>query len=346
MDQSVLPQTWHAKVDDLRVRIAKLPRVALALTPTPLQEARQLSLRLDGPTIFIKRDDLTGVAFGGNKTRNLEFRMAHALGEKPDVVIVGLDLQSNSARQTIGCCNKLGLKTILILEGAPPTPIQGNLLVDYLLGADVRFAADRKTQRAMMDAAAAEVQTQGLTPHILNDNPMFEIASALGYIECTLESLVQLGERGATPSAMYMSSSGKGQAGLVLAQKHLDADYDVICCSATREFEVASRTARIANRVAEMLGLATRIEACDVVNYDDYVGERYGVPTPEALEAVRIFAETEGVILDPVYTGKCAAGLIDHIRKGRLSRKDIALFIHTGGTPAIFTYQQHWVGTK
>jgi len=346
MDQSVLPPARHAKLDDLRARIAKIPRVSLALTPTPLQEAPQLSKRLGGPKIFIKRDDLTGVAFGGNKTRNLEFRMAHALKEKPEVVIVGLDLQSNSARQTIGCCNKLGLKTILVLEGAPPTRIQGNLLIDCLLGADVRFAADRKTQRAMLDAAAEEVRAKGLTPHILNDNPIFEIASALGYIECTLESVEQLAARGAAPTAMYMSSSGKGQAGLVLAQKHLEADYDVICCSATREFDVGSRTAGIANRAAEALGLSTRVEASEVVNYDEYVGERYGVPTPEAVEAVRLFAETEGVILDPVYTGKCAAGLIDHIRKGRVTRNDTVLFIHTGGTPAVFTYQHLWVAPK
>jgi 1-aminocyclopropane-1-carboxylate deaminase/D-cysteine desulfhydrase-like pyridoxal-dependent ACC family enzyme len=132
----------------------------------------------------------------------------------------------------------------------------------------------------------------------------------------------------------------------VLAQKHLEADYDVICCSATREFDVASRTARIANRAAETLGLTTRVEASNIVNYDDYVGECYGVPTPEAVEAVRIFAETEGIILDPVYTGKCAAGLIDHIRNGRLGRNETVLFIHTGGTPAIFTYQQLWIGPK
>ena len=126
--------------------------------PTPLQPARRLSAALGGPQLWFKRDDLTGVAFGGNKTRNLEFRLARTLAEAPDVVIVGLDLQSNSARQTIGCCNKLGLRTILVLEGAPPAEVQGNLLVDHLLGAEIHFAADRTTQRAIMDDQAARAR--------------------------------------------------------------------------------------------------------------------------------------------------------------------------------------------
>src|SRR6185312_10844898 len=177
-------------------------------TPTAMERAPQLSKRLGGPQIFVKRDDLTGIAFGGNKTRNLEFRLAHALSEKPDFVIVGLDLQSNSARQTVGSCNKLGLKTILVLEGSPPATIQGNLLVDYLLGADVRFAATRQDQRRLMDEAAAEVRARGKVAHILNDNPVFEVASAVAYIECTIECLEQLAAQSVSPTAIYMSSAG------------------------------------------------------------------------------------------------------------------------------------------
>ena len=343
MDQSILPAAWDSKVRAIRARIAALPRVRLALTPTPMEHAPQLSKRLGGPQIFIKRDDLTGIAFGGNKTRNLEFRLAHALSEKSDVVIVGLDLQSNSARQTVGSCNKLGLKTILVLEGSPPATIQGNLLVDYLLGADVRFAATRQDQRRLMDEAAAETRAQGKVPHILNDNPIFEVASAVAYIECTIECLEQLAAQGHAPTAIYMSSAGKGQAGLVLAQKYLGGGYKVYCCSATREFDVSKRTAGIANRAAEALGLDTRVEPEDVINYGDYVGERYGVPTDGGIEAVRLFASTEGLMLDPVYTGKCAAGMIDHIRKQRFTENDTVLFIHTGGNPAIFTYQRLWI---
>ena len=138
----------------IRERIAVLPRLDIALKQTPLEEARNLTRVLGGPRIFVKRDDLTGVALGGNKLRNLEFRLAHAMKDEPDTVIVGLDLQSNSARQTVGACNKLGLRTILVLEGQRPNNVQGNLLVDYLLGAEVHFAADRLQQRAMLDGLA------------------------------------------------------------------------------------------------------------------------------------------------------------------------------------------------
>src|SRR5262249_39702599 len=161
----------------------------LALTPTPLEEAPNLSRVLGGPRILIKRDDLTGAAFGGNKLRNLEFRLAHTMAEQPDTVIVGLDIQSNSARQTIGACNKLGLKTILVLEGRKPDIVQGNLLIDYLLGADVLFTPTREALRGALDEQAARVRAAGGRPHILNDNPMFDLASALAYLETTLELL-------------------------------------------------------------------------------------------------------------------------------------------------------------
>ena len=339
---TTLSDETRATFADIRARIATIPRVSLALTPTPLHEAPQLARRLGGPRIFVKRDDLTGVALGGNKTRNLEFRLAHALRDKPDVVIVGLDLQSNSARQTIGCCNKLGLSTILVLEGKIPNEIQGNLLVDYLLGADVRFAGDRDEQRRMLDDAASEVRAQGLVPHILNDNPMFDVASAIAYIECTMECLEQLATVGATPRTLYMSSSGKGQAGLVLAKRLFDASVEVRCVTATREHSVPARTAEIANRTAARLGLELRISPDEVVNFEGYVGQDYGIPNAAGNEAVKLFAETEGLILDPVYTGKCAAAMIDHIRRGEFDRQDVVLFIHTGGVPAIFTHHHLW----
>src|SRR4051794_38340338 len=193
----------------LRERIGRIPRVKIALTPTPLHEAPNLTRALGGPRIFIKRDDLTGVSLGGNKLRNLEFRLARTMAEQPDTVVVGLDIQSNSARQTIGACNKLGLSTILVLEGQKPEIIQGNLLVDYLLGATVVFAPTRQAQRDALDEHAARVRAADGRPHILNDNPMFDVASALAYLETTLEILGQMDREGVRPNAFYMSSSGK-----------------------------------------------------------------------------------------------------------------------------------------
>ena len=314
----------------------------LACRPTPLVEAKCLSEFLKGPRIFVKRDDLTGIAFGGNKTRNLEFRLARTVAEKADIVIVGLDLQSNSARQTVGSCNKLGMKTILVLQGMPPQEVQGNLLVDYLLGAEVHFARDRAEQRSLMDELAVRTRNQGQTPHILNDNPMFDVASALAYIECTMEILEQLAEKGVGPKCLYMSSSGKGQAGLILAKRIFQEEYEVRGVTATSEFDVSVRTAEIANRTAREMKMEVEITPDEIINYDNYVGEGYGIPSPAGNEAVKIFAQTEGIILDPIYTGKCAAGLIDHVRSGHFDRSDNVVFIHTGGLPAIFTHSRLW----
>jgi 1-aminocyclopropane-1-carboxylate deaminase/D-cysteine desulfhydrase-like pyridoxal-dependent ACC family enzyme len=332
-----------ARFAEIRERIARIPRVRLALLPTPLHEAPNLARALGGPRIFIKRDDLTGVAFGGNKLRNLEFRLARTMAEQPDTVVVGLDLQSNSARQTIGACNKLGLKTILVLEGEKPDLVQGNLLVDYLLGAEVVFAPTRAAQRVVLDECAAQVRAAGGRPHILNDNPMFDVASALAYLEVTLELLEQLERTNVRPNAFYMSSSGKGQAGLVLGRRLTNAALTVHGVTATDEYDVPSRTAAIANATLDMLGYDLRVTGDDIINDAGFVGAGYGIPTEAAVEATRLFARTEGVILDPIYTGKAAAGMIGDIRAGRYGKDDTLVFVHTGGTPAIFTWNSLWV---
>jgi D-cysteine desulfhydrase/L-cysteate sulfo-lyase len=333
----------RSRFPDIRARIAGVPRVRLALLPTPLQEAPNLARALGGPRIFIKRDDLTGVAFGGNKLRNLEFRLARAMAGQPDTVVVGLDLQSNSARQTIGACNKLGLKTILVLEGEKPDEVQGNLLVDYLLGAEVVFVPTRAAQRAALDEHAARVRAAGGRAHILNDNPMFDVASALAYLEVTMELLEPLRYANVRVSAVYMSSSGKGQAGLVIGRRLTDAAVAMHGVTATDEFHVPSRTTEIANRTLQVLGYDLRIAEDEIVNDAEFVGAGYGIPTEAAVEAVRLFARTEGVILDPIYTGKAAAGMISHIRAGRYGKDDTLVFVHTGGTPAIFTWSSLWL---
>jgi 1-aminocyclopropane-1-carboxylate deaminase/D-cysteine desulfhydrase-like pyridoxal-dependent ACC family enzyme len=327
----------------IRERIARVPRVRIALTPTPLQEAPNLTDALGGPRIFIKRDDLTGVAFGGNKLRNLEFRLARTMAEKPDTVIVGLDLQSNSARQTVGACNKLGLKTILVLQGQRPDVVQGNLLVDYLLGAEVIFAPTRETQREQLDLAARRCRDAGGRPHILNDNPMFDVASAIAYLETTLEILEQMQTIGVRPTGFYMSSSGKGQAGLVLGQRLTNAGIQVHGVTATDEFPVPTRTAAIANETAAMLGLDLVVSPDEIENDSGFVGAGYGIPTNAAVEATRLFARTEGIVLDPIYTGKAAAGMIAHIRAGRYRADNVLVFVHTGGTPAVFTWNTLWI---
>lgn len=334
------PFLSHAQI---RERIARIPRVRLALTPTPIEEAPNLARVLGGPRIFIKRDDLTGVAFGGNKLRNLEFRLARTMAEQPDTVVVGLDIQSNSARQTIGACNRLGLKTILVLEGQKPDIVQGNLLVDYLLGAEVIFAPTRDAQRVALDAHAAKGRHAGGRPHILNDNPMFDVASALAYLETTLELLGQLDAAGVQPTAFYMSSSGKGQAGLVLGRRLTGAPVAMHGVTATDEYHIPSRTAAIANETLGVLDLDLRISDTEIINDLGFVGAGYGIPTEASVEATKLFARTEGVILDPIYTGKAAAGMISDIRAGRYGRGDTLVFVHTGGTPSVFAWNSLWL---
>ncbi len=332
----------------IRGHLARLPRVKLIERPTPITEAPNLARVLNegrpgGPRIFIKRDDLTSLALGGNKLRNLEIRLARTLAENPDTVIVGLDVQSNSARQTTAACNKLGLKTILVLEGRPPDVIQGNLLMDYLLGAEVHFASTREEQRRMLDELADRTRKAGGRPHILNDNPLFDIASAAAYLEATLEVLEQLAAENLAPSCFYMSSSGKGQAGLILAQRLTGLGFRVHGVTATSEFHLPSRTAGIANETARALGLDLVVTEEEIVNFGDFVGAGYGLPSEAGTEAVKLFARTEGVILDPIYTGKAAAGLVAHVRAGRFGEKDVIVFVHTGGTPANFAWGELWV---
>lgn len=345
---AIQPPKTLPDFSDIRAHIARLPRVKLIERPTPITEAPNLAQVLSqgnpgGPRIFIKRDDLTCLGLGGNKLRNLEFRLARTLADHPDTVIVGLDLQSNSARQTVAACNKLGLKTILVLEGRKPNVIQGNLLMDYLLGAEVHFAATREEQRQMLDGLADQIRRTGGRPHILNDNPMFDVASAAAYLEATLEVLEQLDGVAVAPTCFYMSSSGKGQAGIVLAQRLTGLGFRMHGVTATSEVHLPSRTAGIANETARALGLDLVVTEEEIVNFGDFVGEGYGIPSEAGVEAVKLFARTEGVILDPIYTGKAAAGMIAHVREGRFGPDDVLVFVHTGGTPANFTWGDLWL---
>lgn len=339
-----LPMSAHRQsIARMRALITKIPRVKLAITPTPLVEAPNLSKALGGPRIFIKHDDMSGSAFGGNKLRLLEFRLAQTLTERADTVIFGLDVQSNSARCVTAACNKLGLRTILVLLGSKPAEVQGNLLVDYLLGAEIHFAKDAAEQRRMLDDLAKRVTAAGGRPHIMNDNVMFYPASAIAYIEATMEILEQLDEQALEPRCLYMSSGGKGQAGIVLAQRELKTRFEMRGVTASGAYDVPVRTAELANQTARVLGVEPTFTVKDIVNYDNFVGDGYGIPSPAGTDAVFLFARTEGVIVDPIYSGKCAAAMIAHIREGQFRKDDVVVFVHTGGSPAIFTWNKLWL---
>ncbi|MBV9171954.1 MAG: pyridoxal-phosphate dependent enzyme, partial [Chloroflexi bacterium] len=330
--------------DEIRQRYvaARVPRVPLALLPTPLHDAPRLASELGIGRLLIKRDDLTGLAFGGNKARNLEFRMAEAVEQGADVFIAGLEAQSNSARMSTAAANLLGMRTILLLREEPDIEWQGNLLVDRLLGAEVRFVktSGRATASADMDRAlrdtAEEVRRAGQRPYVMNHSGAFAVGSALAYLLCSLEILEQAAELGADPTHLYMCSGNKGHAGLILGRKLLGRAYHTIAISQHYADDRISGAIDGARTALAMLGWEMDLEPSDVESYDGYVETAYGKPSPRGLAAMRLAARTEGLMLDPIYTGKAMAGLIDHARHGLLDKQSTVVFIHTGGLPAMF----------
>lgn len=319
---------------------AKLARLRLAGLPTPLEEATRLERLFPGVRLFLKRDDLTHPALGGNKARKLEFLLADARRQGADVVLTVGGPQSNHARITAALSARLGWECILVLEGAEPPEAQGNLLIDRLLGADVRFAGARPAQEVMEEIAVA-LEAQGRRPYAIpvgGSTPL----GAVGYCLAMEEMLAQASDAGVVVHRVYVATgSGGTQAGLVLGARVLDPSLRVTGVSVSRSAEESrSRVAELATGAASLLGLPVRVEAAGVEVLDGYVGPGYGVPTPACVEAIRLAAREEGVLLDPVYTGKAMACLLDHLRRGVIREGENVVFWHTGGAPALFAYSQ------
>lgn len=322
---------------DLRARIAAIRRVKLAFLPTPIQHCPNLSQDL-GVDLWVKRDDLTGPAFGGNKVRNLEWRMAEAVASGADILVFGVEATSNSARQTTAAANMLGLPLVLVLRGRPETEPQGNLLCDLVLGAEVRLL-DLPTYHDLSQAVQSvveELRASGRRPWSLNHGTMFACGAALATVENFLEILELLEPHGRRPEHLYLSSGGKGLAGLMLAKKTLGLPVRVVGVASTSNEDPWESTAQVATETAALLGLPVSVSPGEVEATWDYIGAGYGIPTPEGMDAIVAFARREGILLDPVYTGKAAAGMIDHIRKGIVPQGSTVVFIHTGGQPALF----------
>ncbi len=326
----------------LRGLIEKVPRVRLAHLPTPLEELPNLTRILNGPRILIKRDDLTGLAFGGNKTRHMEFYFGDALSRAATVVVAGAGTQSNYCRQVAAAASKLGLKAVLILRGNPE--IQGNLLLDYLFGAEVRLVPvkDIEDVAREVDSVAEEFRREGGRPYVIKGFAGHDPLAALAYLECSTELYCQLDSLEVKADYIFTSASGPTQAGLLLGTKVLQLEWKVVGIAPIRwKFEAMhQKVARLSNECAEFLRLDVRVEPSEVVNYDQYVGEDYGIPTPQGIEAIKLLARTEGLLLDPVYTGKAMAGLIDQIKSGAITKGETVVFLHTGGLPALFAYSK------
>jgi L-cysteate sulfo-lyase len=327
--------------EEVRARIARVPRVSLALTPTPLHELPRLAAELGLGRLFVKRDDLTGLAFGGNKARNLEFRMADAVAQGAEVFIAGLEAQSNSARMTTAAANLLGMRTILVLRRDRDYEWQGNLLVDRVLGAEVRFVDtdDPAEMDRVLRSTADEVRRAGQKPFVMNHAASFAMGSAVAYVLCSLEIVEQMAALGVEPTHLYMASGNKGHAGLILGRKLLGKSYRTIAISQHYASDRVSGALAGARAALRALDWELPLDEEDVETYDDYVETAYGQPSPSGLEALKLCARTEALLLDPIYTAKAMAGVIDHARRGLLGRSDTVVFIHTGGLPALFAFK-------
>ena len=334
---------------DLAQRLAALPRTPLASLPTPLDDATRLRAALGGPArcprILVKRDDLTGLGLGGNKARKLEYLLAHALADGATALITTGAVQSNHARMTAAAAAMCGLEAHLVLTASSAEPaLEGNLLLDRLFGAQVYFvpAVDPMLavghDEAMVAEVAQGIRARGGRPYVIPVGGSSGVG-ALGYVAGTVELAGQLEALDARPSRLYFGSGSRGtQAGLTLGAHLAGVSYRLhgVAVSAG-EPEKIERARRVAGEAAALLGAGDSVRAAEFFTDQGFIGEGYGVPTPAALDALRLVARTEALILDPTYTAKAMAALIDDVRAGRIAGSDTVVFLHTGGSPALFT---------
>ena len=324
---------------DLRSRLNALPRFQLTELPTPLLELPNLTRRLGGPQLLMKRDDLTQHGLGGNKNRKFQFEVGAALQQGCDVLLWGGGvMQSNHARQCAAAARRAGLDVVLVLnEGPHGAELQGNRLLLEILGADVRPTGRDGMfgHEADLAATADELRAAGRKPYVINYGPL----TSIGYVECILEIHEQSRALGADVTHLYVASGGGTQAGLELGNRALGAGY------AIRGFSPlivdggrTGQQADMANATAELLDLDVRVRPEDIWNSQAFVGPAYAEATPEGMDAIRLVAETEGIFMEPVYTGKAFAALLDDVRRGDLTDQNTVAFLHTGGTPLIFAY--------
>jgi 1-aminocyclopropane-1-carboxylate deaminase/D-cysteine desulfhydrase-like pyridoxal-dependent ACC family enzyme len=338
----------RTRLNELDDAIACLPRVALAHLPTPLDETPRLSRDLGGIRILVKREDATGLALGGNKTRMFEFVLGKVLREGYDTVVTGAAAQSNYCRQLAAACARLGLDCHLVLRrvrGAKDDVVQGSLLVDLLCGASVSLVdGDWRAVAAGIRSLGEELCDQGRKVYTAQLESEVGLGLyAVAYCAMFTELFGQLEAREIRIDRLWLCSADTTQAGLALANKHVGAPFRVTGVSPLPapiygDIDSPALIATIANEAAEILGITTRLEPSDVENLCDYVGEDYGKVTPEGLAALHRLARLEGLLLDPVYTAKAMAGLIDQIERGRIESGEAVVFVHTGGTPALFAY--------
>lgn len=329
------------------MNLAQFPRRRYTPGETPLEKAPRLTEALGGPDIYIKRDDLLGLAAGGNKTRKLEFLVADALAQGADTLITCGAVQSNHCRLTLAAAVKEGLECRLVLEERVPgtynPEASGNNFLFNLMGVEkVTVVPGGSDMMKAMDKAADEVKADGRKAYVIpggGSNPI----GATGYVACAQEIMTQTFEQGINIDYLVCASGSAGtHAGLVTGFYGCNMNVPVLGINVSRTKQDQEELVYgLVKRTAQHVGLNSEIPRDTVTCFDEYVGPGYSLPTPGMAEAVRMVAKTEGILLDPVYTGKTMAGLIDLLRKGHFTKDDIVLFVHTGGYPALYVYQDY-----
>ncbi len=340
------PETLRSLCKALSIALAKFPRVRLGHLPTPLEPMDRLSELLGGPRLWVKRDDCTGLSGGGNKTRKLEYLMADAQAECADTIITQGATQSNHARQTAAAAAKLGMKCHILLEDRTGSNdrqynFNGNVLLDMLHGAVVSKRSGGADMAAEMETLASELRNQGAAPYIIpggGSNPI----GALGYVNCARELSEQAADMGLQIDAFVHATGSSGtQAGLVTGLTAIESDIKLLGIGVRAPQEKQEQMVfELAQKTADHLGTGLKISRESVLANCAYVGSGYGMPTEGMKQAVKTLAVTEGLLFDPVYSGKGLDGLIDLIGKGAFDGMDNVVFLHTGGSAALFGYPE------
>jgi len=326
------------------MHFSHFPRLRFAHLPTPLEPMERLSKHLGGPRLWIKRDDCTGLSSGGNKTRKLEFLMGDAVQKGADTIVTQGATQSNHARQTAAACAKLGLECHLLLEdrtgnNSPDYTLNGNVLLDRLHGASISKRPAGADMNAQMDVLAADLRAKGRKPYVIpggGSNPV----GALGYANAALELVAQANDIALRIAHVVHATGSAGtQAGFVTGLVAINSKIPTLGISVRAPKEKQENSVfDLAQRTAEHMAIAGVVKREHIVANSDYVGPGYGLPTLGMRDAVKLVARLEGILLDPVYTGKAMDGLIDLARKGFFAKDSDVVFLHTGGSAGLFGY--------
>ena len=317
-----------------------LPRLELAKLPTPLDHVENLGKSLGDLDLWFKRDDLTGFGLGGNKVRSLEYLAADAMEVNSNILITGGSPGSNHVRTTMAVAAHLGLKGVAVLSGTRPSKANGNLLLNQLLDAKLVFTGnpDRSYIDKYIEDEAERLRGKGESPYMIRRGGVSSLG-CIGYVSAAVEICSQLQSLNLNPDILLCATGcGVTQAGLLVGFKLMGLNCRLygITVSRTRD-ECIAYIKQLINETEDVLGLDSRVKNDEIFVFDEYIGEGYSVPTSEGIDAIRLVAQTEGIFLDPIYTGKAMAGLTDLVKKDLIGSDKTVIFLHTGGSPSIFS---------